>query len=205
MEYELVSVPDTVQYKWTTTKEDYVIVGVQASEEARIVLTETYWNIDNAYTVILGHLSNQHSVIRNGSDELIEETVDLLSPDEIRYFWISWQGQVKLFPVKLEGYIIFFDTIVDFKSPIKIFGNAFSKVLRLVLEGWSARTVSCDLMTLFMVKTFKLLDWLQTVTQLCGSCLRFQVSENTVTSNTSVYNSIVFYLKLYKKSKANRL
>ena len=95
-----------MQYKWTTTKDDYVIVGVQASEEARIVLTETYWDTDNAYTVILGHLSNQHSVIRNGSssDEIIEKTVDLLSPDEIRYFWMTWQGQVKLFPVKSKGY-----------------------------------------------------------------------------------------------------
>ena len=86
-----------MQYKWTTTKEDYVIIGVQASEEARIVLTETYWNTNNSYTVILGHLSNQQSVIQNGSsaDELIEETVDILSPDEIRYFWMSWQGQVQ--------------------------------------------------------------------------------------------------------------
>ena len=86
-----------MQYKWTTTKEDYVIIGVQASEEARIDLTEIYWNTDNAYTVILGHLSNQQSVIQNGSssDELIEETVDILSPDEIRYFWMSWQGQVQ--------------------------------------------------------------------------------------------------------------
>ena len=93
----LYQYPDTVQYKWTTTKEDYVIIGVQASEEARIFLTETYWNTDNAYTVILGYLSNQQSVIQNGSsaDELIEETVDILSPDEIRYFWMSWQGQVQ--------------------------------------------------------------------------------------------------------------
>ena len=118
LEYELVSVPDTVQYKWTTTKEDYVIIGVQASEEARIVLTETYWNTNNSYTVILGHLSNQQSVIQNGSsaDELIEETVGILSPDEIRYFWMSWQGQVQCFLVKSEVYIIFTEIIFEFRS-----------------------------------------------------------------------------------------
>ena len=121
MEYELVSVPDTVQYKWTTTKEDYVIIGVQASEEARIILTEAYWKTNNSYTVILGHLSNQQSVIQNGSraDELIEETVGILSPDEIRYFWMSWQGQVQCFLVKSEVYIIFTEIIFEFRSSMK--------------------------------------------------------------------------------------
>ena len=87
---------DTVQYKWTTTKKDYVVIGVQANQDAHITLTETYWNTTNSYTVVLGYEANQQTVIRNGSafDDVIEETVGILSPDEIRYFWISWEGQV---------------------------------------------------------------------------------------------------------------
>ena len=75
-----------------------MVIGVQASQEAHIILTETYWETKYSYTVILGYLANQQTVIKNGTeyDEIIAETIDILNPDEIRYFWISWEGQVVL-------------------------------------------------------------------------------------------------------------
>ncbi len=91
-----MSVANTVQFKWTTTTDDYIVIGVQASNEAHVILTDTYWDTTNPYTVILGYLSNQQTVIRNGTDfdDLTAETPGILSPDEIRFFWISWEGQV---------------------------------------------------------------------------------------------------------------
>ena len=119
LEYDLVSVADTVQFKWTTSKDDYIVIGVQASQEAHIILTDTYWDTTNSYTVILGYMSNTQTVIKNGTgfDDIIEETVGILSVYEIRYFWISWEGQVELF------YYQIFKTCKKFrhiKSELKI-------------------------------------------------------------------------------------
>ena len=89
---------DNYDQAWiTASNHDYVIFRVKASANAHILLSDTILDEHaNVYEVVLGINQNTQSVIREskyGTNVAWVSTLDILSPDEVRFFWISWTDQ----------------------------------------------------------------------------------------------------------------
>ena len=72
-----------------------VVFRVRASNDAHLALSQasTTPGLTEVREVVIGASNNQRTVIRNKRQEQdlkSADTPDILSPDEDRYFWISW-------------------------------------------------------------------------------------------------------------------
>ena len=81
-------------YFWLVSEIEHITFQVQACAEASIVLSKTPEVTDsNAYEIIIGYYNNAKTIIRTevGSESRVAsaDTVDVLSCDEARTFWIS--------------------------------------------------------------------------------------------------------------------
>ncbi|ELU12990.1 hypothetical protein CAPTEDRAFT_64072, partial [Capitella teleta] len=77
-----------------------VILQVKACQNAYLALARSIDTVAHAYEIVIGGWENQRSVIRatpHGEIEVEVETVGILSCEEHRTFWASWQdGHVQV-------------------------------------------------------------------------------------------------------------
>lgn len=67
---------------------------VKAAADAHVALSAVYGDVDRkTYEIVIGTDGNKKSIIRYGAGGLVmaeSMTMNILSEDEFRYFWISW-------------------------------------------------------------------------------------------------------------------
>ena len=74
-----------------------VVFGVRTCNDAILALSEEMQQVSNSYEIIIGGYSNQRSEIRPNVQTVPVtwlDTPDILSCNETRFFWVSWEGGV---------------------------------------------------------------------------------------------------------------
>jgi len=72
-----------------------VVFGVRTCNDAILALSEEMEKVSNSYEVVIGGYGNKRSDIRSNvqSDAVARmDTPDIVSCNETRFFWVSWDG-----------------------------------------------------------------------------------------------------------------
>lgn len=123
--------PDNLKYKFYPVSGAVFTFKVRSPNDAHLALSPTGEEGDPMYEVFLGGWSNSKSVIRKNRqmpDVAEADTLNILSSEEFRGFWVRWYDNV--ITVGREGEAVAFMSYEDFELlSIKYVG---------VCTGWGA-------------------------------------------------------------------